>query len=250
LAVGLVLVCLVLAPVAAAKPASKPPIYNVKMTFTQHRLWTYYYQQTAPDCTRTDDGHGSEDAIAKAKATFTMAARGRSGTGFGATGTDSLVGSRTHTVAGATCAPSAVFPSTWSKIAEADGTVTYAEPTSGCGPQPTKVSFSTLELKGKTLNYEWDSAPLPDFGECPDFQGSNQAQPGHELPGSQWLDVSAKVDRRALLAGKHKVTATGAVEISETETCANIVQGCAEGVTYNATGSLKTEAKFVFTPRR
>jgi hypothetical protein len=124
------LACLALPAAADAKPKSHG--YNVKVTFTQHRLWTYYHQQTSPDCTRTDDGNGSEDATFKTKALFALQG-GHGVAGFGVMGIDNRVGTRTHTVAGATCAASAVFPSTWSKIAEADGTVTTRSrpPTAG-----------------------------------------------------------------------------------------------------------------------
>ncbi len=241
-------ICLALAAPAAAKPK---PSYKVEMTFTESRTWTYHYEQTSPDCTRTDDGNGSEDVTFKGKALMTLERGGRGVAGFSVKGTDARVGARTHTVAGPECAASAVFPSTWSKIAEAAGTVTYAEPNTGCGPKKTGVSFPTLELKRKNLAYEWDSnAAVPNFGECPNFEGSNEAQPGQELPSSQWPDITAKVDRQALLKGKRKVTATGTVEISRIETCANLVQGCPEGVSYSATGSMKADAKFVFTPKK
>jgi hypothetical protein len=220
------------------------------MTFTQHRTWTYYHQQTSPDCTRTDDGNGSEDATFESKAGLTLQS-GRGVAGFGVKGIDSRVGTMSHTVSGAECAPAQTFPSTWSIVAEGPGTVTATEPNSGCGPKETTVSFPTLELKGKQLSYQWDSnAAVPHFADCPNFEGSNDAQPGHELPGSQYVDISAEVDRRALMAAKHKVTAIGTVDVDETETCQNIVQPCPEGVTYNATGALKAEAKFVFTPKR
>lgn len=237
---------LALAPDASAK---KLPSYKVKLTFTQSRPWTYHYVQTSTDCTRTDDGNGLDEVTTTGTARFGLTRRGGVA-GFGLVATHARTGARSHTVSGAECAPSAVFPSTWSIITQTAGTVTAAEPTAECGPQKTKVSFPKLELAGSHLVLEWPSDPTPDFGTCPYFDGANEASSGNQLPPSAYRDVVMKVSRKQLRAGKRRVTATGTATKSAIETCATLVQPCAEGVTYNATASVEARVKAVFTRTR
>ena len=154
--------CLVLAPAAAAR---KPFVYGVKSTFEQTRSWTYHYVQSSPDCVRTENGNGFDDATVTSKASIGIGPLPV--TGFGALVKDHRVGTRTHNVSGAECAPSAVFPSTWSTVTETDGSVTATEDNSGCGDKvlATKVSFMTpLALKGSALKLKCEQR-----GRCPDF---------------------------------------------------------------------------------
>ena len=56
----------------------------------------------------------------------------------------------------------------------------------------------------------------------------------------------APVKRGKLLAGKKHQTYFGNVRISETETCATLIDGCPEGVTYSSSVELKVGASFEF----
>jgi hypothetical protein len=176
--------------------------------------------------------------------------RRRNVVGFGAVAMHKREGQRNTTVSGAECAPSAVFPSSWSKISEGEGTVTYAEPNTGCGPKKTKVGFPSATISGGKLRLSFSDGPLPPDFDCPYFDGSNEAAEGHELPGATYRETTAKINLARLRAGARKVTATGSAEVDEIETCANIQQGCPEGVTYNASASVKTQLKMVFTRLR
>jgi len=238
--------CLVLAPAAAAR---KPFVYGVKLTFEQTRSWTYHYVQSSPDCVRTENGNGFDDATVTSKASIGIGPLPV--TGFGALVKDHRVGTRTHNVSGAECAPSAVFPSTWSTVTETDGSVTATEDNSGCGDKvATKVSFMTVALKGSALKLKWSSAVAPDFDPCPDFEGSNDPSPGNELPIIALRDIAAKVNRAALKHGAHRVVAKGTAEHSATENCANLMQGCADGVSYEATATVKTTLGLVLTRKK
>jgi hypothetical protein len=233
----------VLAPAAQAK---KPLVYRVKVTFTQTRPWTYHYVQSSPDCVRTDNGDGLDVVKVVSKAVFTVGPGAASG--FGALAEHRRTGSRTHNVSGGECAPTAVFPSTWSIITETDGSVTATESNSGCGDKvATKPSFMTAALKGTKLKLNWDSPVPPEFAPCPYFEGSNDPSPGNELPSAVYRDIAAKVDRGALRRGKRRVTAKGATEQSAVENCANLTQHCADGVSYEATASVKTTVSYVLT---
>ena len=193
--------CLVLAPAAAAR---KPFVYGVKLTFEQTRSWTYHYVQSSPDCVRTENGNGFDDATVTSKASIGIGPLPV--TGFGALVKDHRVGTRTHNVSGAECAPSAVFPSTWSTVTETDGSVTATEDNSGCGDKvATKVSFMTVALKGSALKLKWSSAVAPDFDPCPDFEGSNDPSPGNELPDHRVCATSppTALNRAALKHGAH-----------------------------------------------
>jgi hypothetical protein len=234
---------LMLAPAAAAK---KPFAYRVKMTFTQTRPWTYHHVQSAPDCVRTDNANGIN--VVKLGGTAMIGIGPIPATGFGGLAKDHRVGVSTHNVSGSECAPSAVFPSTWRIITETDGSVTASEPTTGCGDKVSKkVSFWTVALKGGKLKLKWDSAVGPEFDPCPDFEGSNDPSPGNELPGSAFRNIAVKVNAAALRHGAKRVVAKGTVVSSAVENCANLVQGCADGVSYEATATVTTTATYVLT---
>jgi hypothetical protein len=242
---GIVL-CLALAPAAAAR---KPVAYHVKLTFTQTRPWTYHYVQSSPDCVRTDSGNGID--VVKVTSKSDIGAGPRAATGFGALAHDHRTGTMTHNVSGAECAPSAVFPSTWSTVTETDGSVTATEDHSGCGDKiATKVSFMTVTLKGSALKLKWDSAVAPEFDPCPDFEGSNDPSPGHELPGIAFRNLSVKVNRAAFRRGSRRIVATHTSKRSAVENCSNLTQGCAEGVSYEATATVTTTLKLVLTRKR
>jgi len=240
IALGILGAWLLFAPSASGKVHN----YRVKLTFTQTRPWTYYLQRTSPDCTRTDQGNGLD--VAKVSASLPGVAY-RGGTGFGMVGKYTRTGAMTHTVAGSQCAPSAVFPSTWRIDTTTAGTVTASEATPGCGPKTPKVSFGTVEFAGSHLVLQWDSAPIPEFAGCPFEEHSNQASPGNTMPGPNYRDVVLKVSRSQLRAGKRLVTATGESTKGATETCGNVTQGCAEGVTYIGTASVHSSATATFT---
>lgn len=235
---------LVFAPVASAKSYS----YRVKLSFSQERPWTHHYEQTSPECTRTDDGHGLDVVRTTSTARLTVARRGVAG--FGLVATHTRTGEQSHTVSGAECAPSYTYPSTWRLVTQTAGTVTVAESNSGCGPKKTKVAFPTLELAGSHLVLQWPSDPTPDFLDCPFFAGANEASSGNRLPGTAYRDVVIKVNRKQLRKGKRRITATGTSKKAATETCANLTQTCPEGVSYNATGSVEAVAKVVLTRTR
>jgi hypothetical protein len=158
---------------------------------------------------------------------------------------------RTHNVSGAECAPTAVFPSTWSIITETDGSVTASEPNTGCGDKVSKkVSFWSVALKSSRLKLNWDSAVGPEFDPCPNFEGSNESSPGNELPGSAFRNVAANVDVHALRRGAKRVVAKGTSVASAVENCANLVQGCADGVSYEATAKVTTTVSYVLTRKK
>jgi hypothetical protein len=235
-----------LALLTGVAPASaRTHDYRVKLTFTQTRPWTYHYQQTAPDCTRTDDAHGLD--VVKLSGTALLNAAERGVAGFGLEGKHDRTGERTHTVAVGECAASAVFPSTWSTTSEAGGTVTATEPTTNCGPKSPRTNFPTLTLVGSHLLLRWDTDPTPDFKGCPFFDGANESSSGNQLPGQAYRDVVLKVPRSQLRAGKRRVTASGTAKVAATETCANLTEPCAPGVTYDATASVDTAVNAVLT---
>jgi hypothetical protein len=243
LAVGLVLASLVLAPVAVAKPAPKPLPYTVEVDFIQTREWTYYHQQVGPECTGTDEGNGSDRATLKAKGLFNLQSARRGFAGLGAKGIHSRVGTMTHTTGtpnypGASCGGPAT---------------TTTEPVTGCGPTQTKAIFATLDLIGKKLLLQWESsASVPDF-DCPYFDGSNEATSANALPGATYRDVIATgVDRKELLAAtkRQPAVATGNSQISRFESCANLVEPCSEGVSYDASATVKSFVKLYFTPKK
>lgn len=242
--VGALVIASLLPSLAAAKPAPKPRSYTVEMEFTQTRNWTHYYQQVGDQCSVTDEGNGSDTATLKAKALFNLTSARRGFAGFGAKGTHSRVGTGTFT------AGTPNFPG-----ADCGGPqTTTLDPVSGCGPVQTKAVFGTVDLVGKKVLVQWDSsASVPDFPDCPYFDGSNESTPANALPGAGYRDVIATgIDPKDLLkATKRKpAVANGQSEIARAETCANLVQGCAEGVTYNATATVKSIVKFQFTPKK
>jgi hypothetical protein len=235
-----------LALLTGVAPApAKTHNYRVKLTFTQTRPWTYHYQQAAPDCTRTDDGHGLDVVTLSGTAQLSAAERGVAN--FGLRGKDVRTGERTHTLAGGECAASVVFPSTWSTTSESGGTVTATEPATGCGPKSPRTNFPTLTLVGSHLVWHWDTDPSPEFKDCPFFDGANEASSGNMLPGQAYRDVVLKVSRSQLRAGKRRVTASGTAKAAATETCANLTEPCPSGVTYDATASVEAVVKAVLT---
>jgi len=226
-----------------------PQVFRVAITFTQTRPWTYYHQQvstSSPVCTRTEQRNGADTVHITGSTLFTYQPGAKSTAGFGITGAHGRTGVGTSTVAGAECAPSAVFPSTWSIITETAGTVTAAEPHTGCGTKQVTVSFPTLELVGSKLRLRWTDTSQPEFKDCPYFEGSNEAQDGKSLPGASYLDISAPVSLGALKnSALRRISTSGAAKAAETETCANLQQHCPAGVTYNATASVSSSATFV-----
>lgn len=240
---ALVVACL-LPSVAAAKPAPKPTSFRVEMEFVQTRDWTHYYQQVGDQCTVTDEGNGSDRAELKAKALFNLTSARRGFAGFGAKGTHSRVGTGTFTAG----APN--FPG-----ADCGGPqTTTLDPVTGCGPMQTKAVFGSVDLVGKKVLLQWDSsASVPDFPDCPYFEGSNEATSANALPSAAYRDVIATgVDSKDLRKAtkRHPAVASGHSEISRTEACDNLVQGCSAGVTYNATATVKSFVKFLFTPKK
>jgi hypothetical protein len=239
---------------AAAAQACGPgcQTFRLQMTFIQHRPWTYHYEQVGgveEICTRTTDGQGSDDLRLTGSGSLVLPQSGRPSAFLnGATGKNSRVGTMTTTVGGATCARSAVFPSTWRIITQIDTSVTAAAPTTGCGRQ-TIVKFPSFKLSGNTLRVRWTSTgKVPDFKDCPFFDGANEASEGNMLPKGDVFDVSAKINLRALRnAARRRGTASGEVKLGATETCANLQQPCPDGVSYHASGSVEGTVKFVFT---
>ena len=225
------------------------------MTFTQKRSWTDYYQLASlpgadPSCTRTTDGNGSDDVRFHGTALFVLGPGARGDAGFSLVGDHARTGAQTETVAG-DCAASKVFPNGWSIIGETESTRTAAEPNTGCGPKKTKLISPAVWLVGDRLRLRWSGAGVPQFRTCPFFDGANEASEGNQLPGADYLDVTAKVSRSALRdASRRRVTASGVAKRAATETCANLVQPCGEGISYNATASVEASVKFVFVRKR
>lgn len=140
----------------------------------------------------------------------------------GATGVQIRSGVQTTSAVGESCASS------------------ESAPTTGCGRKEI-VNFPSLKLSGNTLRVHWTSSgKVPEFKPCPFYDGANDASEGNMLPKGDLFDVSAKVTLRALrnASGRHFV-AGGITKLAATETCANLQQGCPEGVSYNATGSVE-----------
>jgi hypothetical protein len=239
---ALAIVVLALPGAADAKPKPKPPTFTVEMTYIQTRDWSYYHQQVGDQCSGTDQGSGSDVANITATATFGLQKGRRGFASLGAEGTHSRVGTMSHTVG----TPN--YPS-----ADCGGPEeTTNEPTDGCGSQPVRPNFASLDLVGKKLVLAWDAPLIPEF-DCPYFDHSNEASSNNTLPGDLYRDVIATgVDRKHLLnATKQKPAfASGRSEVTKTETCANLVEPCGngDGITYNATATVKTAAKFLFTP--
>jgi hypothetical protein len=228
---------------ASSSAAKGAQTFRVTITFAQERPWTDYYQQAStdpPPCSRTTEGHGDDSVRTSAIASFTYQPSTKSRTGLGVTVVHSRTGASTLTVAGAECAPSAVFPSTWSIITQTAGTVSATAPHTGCGTKQVRTSPS-LELVGSKLWLRWSSQSLPDFGDCPYFEGSDH------LPTGWYRDVSAPVSLAALRnASLRRISTSGtAKQLTATETCANIPSHCGEGITYNATASVSTSVAFV-----
>jgi hypothetical protein len=227
---------------AIAKPAPKPLTFTVEMTYIQTRDWNYYYQQVGYECSGTDQGSGSDVANITATATFGLQKGRRGFASLGAEGTHSRVGTMSHTVG----TPS--YPG-----ADCGGPEnTTNDPVDGCGSQPVRPNFASLDLVGKKLVLAWDAPLIPEF-DCPYYDHSNGASSNNTLPGDSYRDVIATgVDRKHLLKAtkQEPAFASGRSEVTKTETCANLVEPCGngDGITYNATATVKTAAKFLFTP--
>lgn len=231
------------APAAAGKLQS----FRVTITFAQKRPWTYFHEQTStssPVCVRTEDRSGGDSVHVTASTSY--AYRPGEKYGFGVIGTQSRTGAGISTVAGSECAPSMVFPSTWRIITQTAGSTSASEPHDGCGSKKLGPSYASIRVVGTKLWLRWDDTNQPDFKGCPYFDGSNEAQDGKGLPGASYLDVSAPISLGALKnASLRRITTSGTATVGETETCANLVQQCPEGVTYNATASVHATATFV-----
>lgn len=238
-ALGVVGALLFLVPGASAKAHN----YRVKLTFTQTRPATYYHQMATSECTRTEQGHGLD--VVTLSDTFQLPVYGPAG--FAMVGKYTRTGVMTHTVTGSQCAPSAVFPSTWRIDSTTAGTVTASESTTGCGPKTATINYGTLEFAGSHLIVAWDREQIPEFDPCPFIAHSNDASSANTLPGADYRDVVMKIQRSELRAGKRHITTTGESTKGATETCANLVQHCPVGVTYNATASVHASATAVFT---
>ena len=213
---------LIVVPVASAKVYS----YKVALDFEQTRTWTYHYEQVTatPSCTSTDDGNGLDAAVAGGKALINSSQG--SVAGFGLEGEHTRTGTMSHAVGGSECE-----------------TENSSDPTTGCGDKPLKANFPTLTVAGRHLVLEWDSNPTPDYSDCPYFDGANEASPGNQLPGSAYRDVEIKLPRKAMKRGKKVITGTGEDSKAATETCANLVEPCPVGVSYNATGEVNAKAE-------
>lgn len=240
------------ASTAGPASATKLQVFRLTVTFTQKRPWTHYFQQVSqspPTCTRTTKGNGLDDVTMRATAFFNYRPATKSSTGIAVEGTHKRVGVSTLSVAGE-CAPTYVFPSTWRIISEVGGTTTAAEPTSGCKRSPGRPSYATVAVVGKSLRLHWTDASLPEFENCPYFDGANEASKGNELPGASYIDVTAPISLKALAnAAIKRIAASGTAKRSATETCANLQQRCPSGVTYNATGSVEAKAQILLVRR-
>lgn len=242
---------------AGACPPRSCASFRVKMTFTQRRPWTHYYQQvstTDPVCTRTTQGNGLD--VAKFHATVVTYLPVRNGRvrprvtepiGVTILGTHTRTGVQTNTVAGAQCAPTAVFPSTWRIISEVGGSVTATEPVTGCGTKPARSYWPSLTLVGTKLRLKWGSyASPPGFKNCPFFEGSNDVKEGAGLPSVSYLDLNAPASLAALGGRQRRITFVAKRALSATETCDTLASACPEGITYNATATIDATATYVF----
>lgn len=211
--------------------------FSLQMIFTQHRRWNLDSQQVSviePICTRTEAGHGKDDVYMQGKGQLYLPQAGRPAASLtGATGVEIRSGVMTDTAVGESCASLASWPNT------------------GCGRKPI-AQFPSLKVTGNTLRVHWTSnGRVPEFKPCPFYDGSNDASEGNMLPKGDLFDVSAKVNLKALRnASKRRVDAGGIAHLAATETCANLQQGCAEGVSYNATGSVEGILQFIFVRQR
>jgi hypothetical protein len=232
-------------------------VFRVKITFTQKRPWTYYHQQVAgpdPICTRTAQGNGLDVAKLHATGFVTLPLRnGRVRPGrypvanVTMQGTHTRTGVETHTVAGAECAPTAVFPSTWRIVSEVGGTVTAAESVAGCGTKPVRAAWPSLVLAGTKLRLDWSSyASPPDFKDCPLAEGASDVPDDAGLPSVSYLDLSAPVSLAALGRRPRRIAFVAKDSPAATETCGTLISGCPEGVTYNATATIDATATYVF----
>ena len=222
------------------------------MTYTQKRPWTHYFQQVStspPTCTRTTKGNGLDDVTLRATAFLNYQPGAKSSTGVGVEGTHKRIGVETLSVAGE-CAPTHVFPSTWRIISEVGGTTTAAAPTSGCKRSQARPSYATIDVVRNRLRLRWTDTSIPSFSNCPYFDGANEASKGNELPGPFYIDVQAPISLKALAnTATKRISASGTAKLGATETCANLQQNCAPGVSYTATGRVEARVKFVLVRR-
>jgi hypothetical protein len=221
---------------AKPKPPPKPPSFTVTMTFLQARDWAYDWSATGESCYSTVQGNGSDSAKLTAKATFLLGKRRGGFAGIAAGGTHS----RTGTMTSVSGAPNY-------QGADCGGPPqTREDPTTGCGVKPAFLSYAALNFVGETMTLRWDasSSSAPDFSDCPYLAGAL-------LPGDGYQDVNASgLTRQDLLGAskKHPAYATGHSETSLVETCGTGDEGCAEGVAFSGSATVKTDVVFEFVP--
>lgn len=238
---GLVAVSPALAVVPTDPPAnvaaSRLRAFTIEVMFLQDRPWTYYHQQTSPECTRTTDGSGYDHIQILGSGLFQASASGRTGSGSPSlVGDYRRAGSRSLAVTGGECSQ----------------TGTTSEPQTGCGAQAFRPPFANIRLRAGKLRLHWESGGprAPVFSPCPTFTGSNEASDGNELPGSHYADVTAPLSATKLRGRAKRIHAIGRVKLKGIENCANIVQGCPDGVTYSATASVTVDVRFTLIRRK
>jgi hypothetical protein len=205
------------------------------MVFTQLRDWSLHTEQVSDMCVSTIDGHGKDEVqmLGKGRLIFPRAGKPKAFLS-GATGVEIRSGVQTTSAVGASCASS------------------QSDATTGCGSKQI-VNFPSLRLSGNTLRVHWTSSgKVPDFNPCPFYDGASDASEGNMLPKGDLFDVSTKVTLKVLrnaTVGRHYV-AGGITKLAATETCANLQQGCAQGVSYNATGSVEGRVGIIVLRKR
>ena len=217
-----------------AAQAKRPMLYQVKMTYTLERPWTYRYEQRSedPPCVRTDDGSGTTRAKARSKALLNISENAVAG--FGTAGTYTRLGTRTHRAEGPECG----------QPAEDESTV-------GCGTKEAKAGSAVGRLVGRRLILDWDVDPVADI-DCPSFDfGANEALVDHRIPNPSFRSIVTKVNITALRRGAERVTAQGtSTPVYGAESCAYLAEPCPQGVSYDASARVTSTVKFTFTRRR
>lgn len=209
--------------------------FDVRMIFTQERDWTHHTEQVSDMCVRTVDGYGLDEVRMTGKGRLIFPRTGKPKAFLsGAVGIEERSGVETTSAVGASCA-------------------SYeSAPTTGCGRKEI-VNFPSLKLAANTLRVHWTSSgKIPEFRPCPFYDGASDASEGNMLPKGDLFDVRTKVTLKALrnaTVGRGFV-AGGITKLAATETCANLQQGCAEGVSYNATGSVESTVGIIVLRKR